>query len=93
MQNPQDFQRQQQQQQWQQRNQTAVSIDVVAPDPSTFAQLAQQLPSKPGLKELSFRREGSTPRIRIQATQEALPHIQQTLSQVVQSVQQAYATT
>lgn len=70
---------------------TAVSIDAVIPSPESFSQLAQQLQSStPGLKEVSFRRDGNTPRIRIQATHEALPRIQQVLNEVGRTVQQAY---
>jgi len=91
--NPQDYQRQQQEQQkWESRNKTVVSFEAVAPSPEAFTQLAQQIQNTPGLKEVSLRRDGRTPRIRIQATQEALPHITQTLNQVVQTVQQAYAS-
>lgn len=71
---------------------TAISIEATVPSPEAFQQLAQQLSqSTPGLKEVSYRREGGTPKVRIQATHEALPQIEQVLQQVARTVTQAYS--
>lgn len=70
---------------------TAITIEAVVPSPETFQELAQQIQSTPGLKEMSYRREGGTPRVRIQATHEALPQIQQVLEKVGQTVLAAYS--
>lgn len=72
------------------RNQkTAFLIDTIAPssnpqDLQRFTELYQQ---HPGVKEVSFHRDADgTPKIRIQATQEAVSRIQELLSQVGQLV-------
>jgi len=86
-QSQQQYQQTSQRQYWQ--NRSVVTIEAIAPSPDTFVQLAQQLQSQPGLKEVSLRREGPTPRIRISATPEALQTIQQVVQQIVQSVQES----
>lgn len=96
MQQPQQYQQEQQQQNQQQQrwnyNKTIVTVEAVAPSQEAFTHLTQQLMNTPGLKEVSLRREGRNPKIRIQATRESLPNIQNILNQVVQTVQQSYSS-
>lgn len=85
-------QQRQQQQSYRNRQRTVLSIEAALPSPEAMEQLQRQLhPTQPGLKEISFRREGRSSKVRISATAEALPQIQSVLQNVVQTVQQAYA--
>lgn len=72
------------------RQQEVAKFETVIPSRESFAQLAQQLQSQPGIREVTLLPEGRTPRVRVRATAEAIPHLQNVWSQLQQQVQ-AYA--
>lgn len=73
-------------------SETALMVEAVVPDAEAFPDIARQLQtSTPGLKEVSFRQDAGRNRIRIQATSDAMPHIQEVLSRVGKEVQRAFS--
>lgn len=84
-------QQQQEEHRWS-SNQTVFTVEVATPQPETMLQIAQQLQSRQGIKEVSLRRDSRTPHVRIQATPEGLADLQRVVPQLIQSLQQSYGT-
>lgn len=66
---------------------TELTIDFTVPSPEAFTKISEKLrETTSGVKEVSFMREGSQPRVRIQATREAIPEVTSILAEVSDSM-------
>lgn len=85
--------RQQQSNPWEYRlrGKNPISVEAVIPDPETASRLAQEFQEIPEVREVTYRHEGSTTRVRISFSPDALHMTRKLLDRIGQHTEDAYA--
>jgi hypothetical protein len=81
---------QQQMGSWSDKN--ALTIDAIVPDESTAQQAVQEFVRDQAVKQVTFSREGGTPRVRISLHSGAVSQFKDRLTRLADTIERSYQT-